>query len=105
MTTLDEALAAHPATPDTVRSTASVGYICGVPREVMRVIKVEAVPERWCFGERKRRTGTWTLSAPDTDWVLETHAYGWADPVWAYRCDGCGEDRALFPGRYWEWSE
>jgi hypothetical protein len=25
------------------------------------VWKTESEPERWCFGERKRRSGTWEL--------------------------------------------
>lgn len=66
------------------------GAICGPP---MHLIKTEAAPERWCFGERKRRTGTWSLMGPDKDWIMANEAYGWAEPVWRYRCDGCGEDR------------
>ena len=69
------------------------GYICGVPQSVMRTIKVDQGPERWCFGERKRCTGKHILTAPDLDWVLETGAIGWADPTWHYECDGCGQDR------------
>lgn len=68
-------------------------YICGVPSSVMRTIRVEPEPERWCFGERKRQPGKHILRAPDPAWVEETLAYGWSEPVWSYKCDGCGQDR------------
>ena len=71
----------------------SAMYICGVPSSVMETLATEREPERWCFGERKRRAGTWECRAPRLDWVMETGAIGWADPVWRYRCDGCGQDR------------
>lgn len=77
------------------------GYICGVPQSVMRVIKEQPEPERWCFGERKRQPGKHVLMAPDLEWVMATGAIGWADPVWHYECAGCGEDRrAGFGGEY-----
>jgi hypothetical protein len=72
--------------------------ICGIPLEVR---KVEPAPERWCFGERRRRTGTWTLRGPSFETLVRTEAWGWAEPVWAYACDGCGDDRrAGFGGEY-----
>lgn len=71
------------------------GAICGI---LLEVIKTEPEPERWCFGERKRRTGTWTLSGPTFETLQRTEAWGWAEPVWSYACDGCGEDRRAFPG-------
>jgi hypothetical protein len=70
--------------------------ICGIPLEV---IKTEPGPERWCFGERKRRTGAWVLSGPSLETLMATEAWGWAEPVWKYVCDGCGEDHALGFGR------
>ena len=66
------------------------GFICGIPLEV---VKTERGPERWCFGERKRRAGTLTVLAPSFETLMATGAWGWADPVWRYNCDGCGEDR------------
>lgn len=69
------------------------GAICGVPQRVLEVLETEREPERWCYGERKRRGGTWELVAPSMEWVHATLAYGWAEPYWRYRCDGCGRDR------------
>jgi hypothetical protein len=54
------------------------------------VIKIEKEPPRWCFGERKRQPGTWRLLADKEPSYYE--------PVWVYKCDGCGEDRRFFPG-------
>lgn len=71
----------------------SIGYICGVPSEVMEVVHTERGPERWCFGERKRRAGTSEWRAPSFEWLKQSGAWGWAEPVERYRCDGCGEDR------------
>jgi len=70
-----------------------VAYICGVPSDAYEVIKTENEPERWCFGERKRRTGTWTCTRPTMEYLERTEAWGWAEPIWRYRCDGCGMDR------------
>jgi hypothetical protein len=74
------------------------GAICGIPLETVKTVPE---PERWCFGERKRRTGVWTVKAPTLATLMETEAWGWADPVWSYRCDGCGEDRRA--GFGWEY--
>lgn len=59
-------------------------------------LKVERGPERWCFGERKRQAGTWTLrgSREPSHW----------EPFWEYSCDGCGDDRRHFPG-WSDWAE
>ncbi len=74
------------------------GSICGLP---MEVVKTEREDPRWCFGERKRLGGTWTLRRPSFETLMRTEAWGWADPVWTYECDGCGEDRrAGFGGEY-----
>jgi len=64
--------------------------------------KSEPEPERWCYGERKRRTGKHVLYGmwPDPN-VLPTLEDGEIDPVvmwepvWRYKCDGCGHD--------WRW--
>ena len=72
---------------------ADVVYICGVPQDQYEVIKTEVEPERWCFGERKRRTGVWTCRRPTMEYLERTEAWGWAEPVWQYHCDGCGQDR------------
>jgi hypothetical protein len=69
------------------------GAICGVPASAMVTLRTETEPERWCYGERKRRTGVHTLIAPSFDWLCQTEAWGWAEPHWVYRCDGCGHDR------------
>jgi len=72
--------------------------LCGIP---MEAIKAERAEPRWCFGERKRQAGTWTLSGPTFETLQRTEAWGWAEPVWTYRCDGCHEDRrAGFGGEY-----
>ena len=69
------------------------GYICGVPASVMEVLATERESERWCYGERKRRAGTWECVAPSFEYLMATEAWGWAEPRWVYRCDGCGHDR------------
>ncbi len=66
------------------------GAICGIPVEV---IATERGPERWCYGERKRRAGTLECVAPSFETLKATEAWGWAEPYWRYRCDGCGKDR------------
>ena len=72
--------------------------ICGIPTEV---VKTEREEPRWCFGERKRLGGTWTCRRPSFETLMATEAWGWADPIWTYTCDGCGEDRrAGFSGEY-----
>jgi hypothetical protein len=71
----------------------------------MEVVKTERGPERWCFGERKRQPGTHTLRRPSFDYLMATEAWGWAEPVWSYRCDGCGEDRRLGFGMEWVWTD
>ena len=74
------------------------GAICGIPLEV---VKTEREEPRWCFGERKRLGGTWTLRRPSFETLMATEAWGWAEPIWTYACDGCGEDRrAGFGGEY-----
>jgi hypothetical protein len=74
--------------------------ICGIPLEV---VKTERVEPLWCFGERKRIGGAWTLRRPSLRTLMETEAWGWADPVWTYECDGCGQDRMLGFGRVRTW--
>lgn len=64
--------------------------ICGIPLET---VKTEREEPRWCFGCRKRHGGTWTCKAPTLETLKATEAWGWAEPVWVYACDGCGEDR------------
>jgi hypothetical protein len=82
--------------------TTDVVYVCGVPQEVMEVVKVERGPERWCFGERRRLAGTLTCRRPSLDYLVATEAWGWADPVWSYACDGCGQDRRAGFGGWYE---
>ena len=67
-------------------------YICGVPSDQYEVIKEER-QERWCFGERKRRWGTLTWKRPTMAYLERTEAWGWAEPIDVYHCDGCGQDR------------
>lgn len=79
--------------------TAAELVVCGPGwngEPVDETLATERGPERWCFGERKRRAGTWEL--------LGTREPSHWEPFWQYRCDGCGEDRRLFPG-WSEWSE
>jgi len=78
-------------------------YVCGVPSDMHHVIKVVDEPERWCFHERKRRTGKHILMGVDFDWLQRTEAWGWAEPFWKYRCDGCGGDYRLGFGMVWEY--
>lgn len=72
------------------------GAICGPGR--YEEVKREPEPERWCFGERKRRTGVHVLLRMPFEDLMATGASGWADPFWVYRCDGCGDDRRAFGG-------
>lgn len=74
--------------------------ICGIPLETQ---SVERLPKRWCFGCRKRHPGTLTIEAPSLETLMATEAWGWAEPIAVYECDGCGDDRRLFPGWEWEW--
>lgn len=57
------------------------------------VVKTQREPERWCYGERKRREGTHELLSMPFEVVEAQDAWGWAEPFWVYRCDGCGKDR------------
>lgn len=77
----------------------SPGAICGIPLDEVRATERE--PERWCFGERKRQPGTWVLRGPSFETLMRTEAWGWAEPVWTYTCDGCGDDRRGFPMGGW----
>lgn len=63
----------------------AAGAICGGARFVYWA---EPAEERWCFGERKRRTGIWMWSGD-----APADEPSWYEPVWIYRCDGCGKDR------------
>lgn len=76
----------------------STGAICGPSHDDIEVILTEPGPERWCFGERKRLTGTHVLMGMTSEAVERTLAYGWAEPYWTYRCDGCGHDRRWMNG-------
>jgi hypothetical protein len=78
------------------------GAICGVPLEV---VKTEREPERWCFGCRRRLAGTWTCRRPSFETLMRTEAWGWAEPVWDYACDGCGEDRRAGFGMEYGWAD
>lgn len=72
--------------------------VCGIELEVRRTEREEP---RWCFGCRKRLGGTHTLRAPSFETLMATEAWGWAEPVWTYECDGCGEDVRLGFGMEW----
>lgn len=72
---------------------SDVVYVCGIPSSAMRVVSVVEEPERWCFGERQRRAGKTTWSAPTLEYLEATEAWGWAEPTPRYECDGCGQDR------------
>jgi hypothetical protein len=72
------------------------GAICGGSPYVW---KVEPEPERWCYGERKRRTGRFELrgmwpkdTIPTLDDGSPDPVMMW-EPVWVYKCDGCNHDR------------
>ena len=65
---------------------AASGAICGGAGYVLRT---EPSPEpRYCYGERKRQPGTWELRS-DTP----ADEPSWYEPIWIYRCAGCGRDR------------
>lgn len=78
------------------------GAICGIPLEV---VATEREEPRWCFGERRRLGGTWTCSRPSFETLMATEAWGWAEPVWTYKCDGCHEDRRAGFGGVYEYSD
>jgi hypothetical protein len=48
----------------------------------------------WCFGCRKRLRYEYVVHAYDCDPMDD-----WYGPWGTYECTGCGDDRALFPGR------
>ena len=77
----------------------TAGAICGGSPYFW---KTEPEPPRWCFGERKRLPGVWELRAGWERGTVPDESVGYWEPVWAYHCSGCGEDRRAFPG--WEWS-
>lgn len=78
--------------------TEFAGAICGGARYLWETERDET--PRWCFGERKRQAGQWELWSENpkdiTDIPIEE--LSWWEPIWVYRCDGCGEDRREFPG-------
>jgi hypothetical protein len=61
--------------------------ICGGARYVLRT-EPDDRPDRYCYGERKRQPGTWELRS-DTPGDEPS----WYEPIWLYRCTGCGQDR------------
>ena len=73
-----------------VATEPSRGAICGGSPYVWAT---EREPERWCYGERKRRTGTWDLWAGWEKGTVPDDSVGYWEPVWSYRCDSCGNDR------------
>lgn len=73
--------------------TAVVGSICGGSPYTW---KVRPEPPRWCFGERKRQPGRWELRAGWEYGTVPDEAVGYWEPVWVFRCDGCGQDRHEF---------
>ena len=62
-----------------------------------RALRTEREEPRWCFGERRRLPGTWTLQ----DYDPESPHYGWYEPIWTYRCDGGDHDCRLFGSGRW----
>lgn len=61
--------------------------ICGGAPFVLRTVR-EPEPGRYCFGERRRRPGTWELRSD-----ASAGEPSWYEPIWVYRCTGCGQDR------------
>lgn len=74
------------ATTPTLHITLGPGY----------VYTTETSEPRWCFGERKRLAGTWTLMGD-----VPMGQPSWYEPNWVYKCDGCGEDRRAFGEGGW----
>jgi hypothetical protein len=68
--------------------------LCGSAKTYVHSTRKE--PERWCFGERKRQTGTWELH-------VDTDPMSYWEPFWTFKCDGCGQDRMYGFGGYREW--
>lgn len=61
-----------------------------------KVILEDRGEPRWCFGCRARKAGVHQL--------LDYDEPSYYEPIWVYRCDGCGDDRRLGFGRSWVWS-
>ena len=76
------------------------GAICG--GGMPYVWATEAAPERWCFGERKRRPGKFVLRADWEQGTVPVEPAGWYEPIWVYECDGCGKDERAGFGGYFE---
>jgi hypothetical protein len=67
-----------------VAGAVGMTILCIIPGP-RYVIRRAFEPARWCFGERKRRMGMHVL--------LGDREPSYYEPIWVYRCDGCGEDR------------
>ena len=63
-----------------------------VLRGPRKVIAERRAEPRWCFGERKRLPGTFLF----LDYEDDEPGAGWYEPIWVYRCDGCGRDSREF---------
>ena len=77
----------------------TTGAICGGSPYLW---KTEPEPPCWCFGERKRQPGTWELRAGWERGTVPDESVGYWEPIWVYRCDGCGDDRRAGFGGYFE---
>lgn len=65
--------------------------VCGGATVVLRSVPES---ERWCYGERRRQPGTWELrTEPPTVDEDGREWPSWWEPMWVYRCNGCGHDR------------
>lgn len=68
------------------------GAICGRSPYVW---SRERETARWCFGCRRRLEGTWERCAGWPYGTIPDGSVGYWEPVWSYRCDGCGRDRRV----------
>ena len=71
------------------------GAICGGAPFLWKVERQEPI---WCFEERKRLAGQWELRAGWEQGTVPDESVGYWEPIWVYRCDGCGHDRREFGG-------
>jgi hypothetical protein len=70
--------------------------LCIIPGP-SKVLATREFGVRWCFKCRKR--------LPQTEVLLGDEFPSYYEPIWVIRCDGCGEDHVLFPGREWSFED
>ena len=71
-------------------------HICFSPKADRVITVADETYTRYCFGCRKHLIHQWRFEVYDE--VTEENC--WYDPLIDLRCEGCGMDRADFPGLY-----